>query len=142
MIILQGEKVSVNIQIILKNEIGFATVCIIMSPERNRIPDWAKQEREHDLAWIGENLHIFRQAARAAFESSGRGAIVVDTTSRPTGEGNPFGYFAQELLEQRDDEDIKRMVSEYNPEEELVLVLIKSQDRTSAYRVRPQLKSG
>ncbi len=66
----------------------------------------------------------------------------MDTTSRPTGEGNPFGYFVQEIVEQEDDEDIKRMVREYNPNEELVIVLIKSQDRTSTYRVRPQPKSG
>ncbi len=113
-----------------------------MSPERSRIPDWARQERKRDLAWIGENLHIFAPVAAEAFKSSGRGAIVVDTNSRPTGEGNPFGYFIQEIVEQGDDEDIKRMVREYNPEEELVIVLIKSQERTSTYRVRPQPKSG
>ncbi len=113
-----------------------------MSPEKSQIPDWARQERERDLAWIRENLYIFGPVAEAAFESNGRGAIVVDTTSRPTGEGNPFGYFPQKMVEQGDDEDIKRMVREYTPGEELVIVLIKSQDRTSTYRVQPRRSPG
>jgi hypothetical protein len=44
-----------------------------------------------------------------------RRAIVVDTTSRPTVEGNPFVYFPQELIEQQGDEDAQRMVREYDP---------------------------
>jgi hypothetical protein len=108
-----------------------------MSPERRRIPDWARKERIGDLGWIAENLHIFWPAAEASFKESGRGAIVVDTTSRPTREGNPFGYFPQEKLEEEDDEDIHRMVREYDPEREFVIVLIKSENRTSTYRVGP-----
>ena len=108
-----------------------------MSPERRKIPDWARRERIGDLEWIAENLHIFWPAAQAAFEEQGRGAIVVDTTSRPTGEGNPFAYFPQDILEEGDDEDIKRMVKEYNPSEEFVAVLFKTENRTSTYRVKP-----
>jgi len=55
---------------------------------------------------------VFWPAASAAFKEHGRGAIVVDTTSRPTGRGNPFGYFPQEVVETGDDEDLKRMVRE------------------------------
>ena len=108
-----------------------------MSPDRP-LPDWARRERQSDLDWIKENLHVFVPAAEAAFEELGRGAIVIDTTSRPTGEGNPFGYFLQEQLLQYDDEDINRMVRECDPETEFVVVLLKSNDRTSSYRVQPQ----
>ena len=112
----------------------------VMTPERHHIPGWARKERQRDLEWIRENLHIFLPAAGAAFQETGRGAIVVDVTSRPTGEGHPFSYFPQEVLEQYEDKDINRMMKEYNPAEEFVVVLLKSKNRTSTYRVQPQQK--
>jgi len=87
------------------------------------------------MNWIRENLHVFRPAATTAFAEFGRGAIVVDTTSRPTGEGHPFGYFSQEMIEEGDDEDIKRMVNEYDPEKDVVIVMLKENDKMSTYRV-------
>jgi hypothetical protein len=108
-----------------------------MKLEKHSLPEWALSERRRDLEWIKENLHIFWPAATATFEEHGPGALVVDTTSRPTGEGNPFGYFSQEMIEQYEDEDINRLVKEYNPSEEFVVVLIKSEERMSSYRVKP-----
>ena len=107
-----------------------------MTPEQTDIPDWARHERESDFGWIGENLHVFWPVATKAFSEEGRGAIVVDTTSRPTGEGHPFGYFPQDAIETGDDEDIKRLVREYDPEHELVVVMLKPNDKTSTYRVQ------
>ena len=53
-----------------------------MSPEsRHQIPEWALKERESDLSWIGENLHVFLPAAQQGFQASGRGALVIDTTT-------------------------------------------------------------
>jgi hypothetical protein len=107
-----------------------------MTPERHNIPDWACQEREADLAWISENLGIFCTVATDALEDSGRGAIVVDTTSLPVpGAGHPFGYFSQEQVDEYGDEDSRRMVADYHPEQELVLVLLKPGERSSTYRV-------
>ena len=113
-----------------------------MTPERRDIPDWARQERAEDLSWIQENLDVFDFAARLAYQGSGRGAIVVDTTIEPIpGVGHPFGYFSQEQIDEYDDEDTTRMVGEYDPEQEFVLVLLKEEGRTSTYRVRPQWQS-
>jgi hypothetical protein len=113
-----------------------------MRPERNEggLPDWAQRERQRDLAWVSENLYIFMPMAKEAFGELGRGAIVVDTTIavRPAGKGsggNPFGYFPQATFETGDDEDIKRMVRAYDPAQELVIMLIKSENRVSMYRV-------
>ena len=105
--------------------------------ERDRapFPAWAERERAGDLAWIGENLHVFWPVAQQEYEELGRGAIVVDTTSRPTGEGHPFGYLPQEMVEEHGDEDTLRMVRQYDPTWEMVTVLLKTQDRTSTYRV-------
>lgn len=103
--------------------------------DRGRFPDWAERERAGDLAWVKENLHVFWPAAQQGYEEFGRGAIVVDITQWPTGEGHPFAYFPQEIVEDSDDEDAKRMVREYDPTWEIVTVLLKTDDRTSIYRV-------
>ena len=110
-----------------------------MTPENKNLPEWARQEREGDLGWIRENLDVFDFAARIAYEGPGRGAIVVDTTAQPARRGgHPFGYFTQEQIEEYDDEDTERMVREYDPEREFVVVLLKPENRTSTYRVRPR----
>lgn len=104
------------------------------------MPEWALRERRQDLMWVGDNLHVFRSVAESAYAEVGRGAIVVDTAvstrsaDRESG-GNPFSYFAQVVFESGDDEDIKRMVRAYNPARELVIVLIKPDQRVSMYRV-------
>ncbi len=103
--------------------------------KERRLPDWAEQERAGDLAWIRDNLHIFWPAAKMGYETVGRGAIVVDTTSRPTGEGHPFGYLDQAAIEQNGDEDTQRMVGEYDLDREFVTVLFKTSNRMSTYRV-------
>ena len=66
----------------------------------------------------------------------GRGAILVDTTSRPTGEGNPFIYLAQGGVKEIADEDLQRMVERYDPSEELIISLLKRRDRISTYRIQ------
>ena len=61
------------------------------------------QDRAGDLAWIEENVQVFWPAAHHGYETYGRGAVVVDTTSRIGGGGNPFVYFPQEMIEQTGD---------------------------------------
>lgn len=104
-------------------------------PERQNIPEWAKQERGRDLTWIQENLHILWPAAQHGFINFGRGAIVIDTTSRPTGEGNPFIYSTKKEVENIEDPDALRMVTQYDPTWELVTMLLKRAGRVSTYRV-------
>lgn len=104
--------------------------------ERRRpIPHWAERERLGDLAWIAENLSGFWSRARTAYETEGRGALVVDMTVRPTGGGFPFGYVAQGQIRQFGGQDEMRMVAVYDPSWELVIVLLKPQDRVSSYRL-------
>lgn len=108
-----------------------------MGAERPQLPDWAREERESDLNSINENLPIFQLAAKVAYEGSGRGAIVADTTVKPVpGLGHPFGYLSQEQIEKHGDEDTQRMVQEYDPDEEFVIVLLKEEGRSSTYRVQ------
>ena len=102
-----------------------------------RIPGWAKRERLSDMAWIGENVHVFQPAAQQQHKALGRGAIVVDTTVQPTADrGHPFWYYTQAQVNETHDRDAQRMVREYDPEVDMVIVLLKPQDRVSVYRIR------
>ena len=61
---------------------------------------------------------------------------MVDTTLQPIpGQGHPLAYFSQERIEAQNDEDAVRIVAEYDPATELVLVLLKHSERSSTYRV-------
>ena len=106
-----------------------------MPVEKPRLPDWAARERVGDMSWIAENLHVFWQAAQHCYVDEGRGAIVVDATSRPTGGGYPFLYVAEAGIEQMGDPDALRMVRAYDPTWELVTMLIKHERRLSTYRI-------
>lgn len=98
-------------------------------------PSRAQTKRALDLAWISDSAHVSWSVAQRGLEEHGRGAIVVDTTQRPTAESDPFGYFPQAVVEQTGDEDTQRMVTEYDPSWEMVTVLLKAHDRISTYRV-------
>ena len=110
-----------------------------MAQERNNLPAWAERERWNDLAWISTNLPNFWSAAILAYQELGRGAIVVETNFRVHEGGHPVAYLTEEHIARYDDVDINRLLTEYTPEQELVVILLKEQQRTSAYRLRAGL---
>ncbi len=109
------------------------------SPEQRQIPDWAIRERTRDFSWIQENLHVFLPAAQQGFQASGRGALVIDTTTlvrHEKGKSHPFVYLAEKAIEEKESlVDALRMVRAYDPSWEFVTVLLKPQDRESTYRI-------
>jgi hypothetical protein len=110
------------------------------------IPDWAVRERWADLAWIAAHLPNFHSAANIAYETLGRGAVVVDatvvettvveTTCHTHDGSHPAAYLTQEQIARYEDAAIDRLIAGYTPEEELVVILLKEARRTSAYRLR------
>ena len=115
-------------------------------PERQRgrdpnrtqnAPVVSEQERINDFLWISENIHILWPAAQAQFSTVGIGAVVVDTTVQPDPEsGNPFGYIPQEFIENLGSSRTAQMVASYDPQVELVVVLLKAQGKVSTYQLR------
>lgn len=102
------------------------------------IPEWAQRERWADLAWITDNLPDLFSAASIAYSALGRGAVVVETTFHTQDGAHPAAYLTQEQIARYGDADIDRLIVEYIPEGELVVILLKEAQRTSAYRVRAQ----
>lgn len=105
-----------------------------MSERKNRRhPYWAEQERKGDFAWMGENLPILWQAAEQLYVKMGRGLVVVDLTTVILG-GHPI-FFVPKAEIDKSDQDAVRMVGEYDPDWELVVTLLKEDNRFSTYRV-------
>ena len=99
------------------------------------MPEWARRERASDLKWVQENMHVLWPAAEQSYIKEGRGAIVVDTTSRPNGAGNPFFYMPEAGVEKFNDADAMRMVKAYDPDWEIVALLLKPEKRVSTYQI-------
>lgn len=104
--------------------------------ERSPIPRWAERERSSDLQWIVENMYVLWPAAQNAYASKGRGALVVDLTTL-MGTGHPFLYSPKADIVEHADTDALRMVTQYDPQRELVIILLKSEERSSTYRLQP-----
>lgn len=104
---------------------------------KEKIPEWAAKERGDDLRWIRENMRVFWPAARETFERVGRGALIVDTNvvERQEGHaGNPIYYLPAQQIEENAWLAAIKMVREYEPSWEFVIVLLKK-NRESAYRI-------
>jgi hypothetical protein len=61
---------------------------------------------------------------------------MVDTRVRPCGNGHPFTYFTQAEVNATQDHEAQRLVREYDPDTEMVIVLLKQRGRVSVYRCR------
>lgn len=103
--------------------------------EAASIPDWARQERAADRAWIADHLPTFWPAAQRGYAAYGRGAVVVDATTHASEAGVPFFYLREHEVEELQDADALRLVKAYDPTWELVAMLFKREQRLSAYRV-------
>ena len=93
-----------------------------------------KHDRDLDLRWIGDNIGVIGSSAVEGYAKHGRGAFFADHTK--DGVVPLVVYVPQssgKLLD--DDPDAARMVRDYNPETEFVIVIVKRGDRASSYRV-------
>ncbi len=89
------------------------------------------QENIRDSDWIEDNSALFWSTATVACEQIGPGAIVVDLSKPSKSGGYQFRYTTQGEIELKD-KDLDRLLREYNPHREFVVVLFKSNDK---YRI-------
>lgn len=112
------------------------SLCMPEGEREPHIPSWAEHERLHDMTWIGENLHVFWPSALAGYEQLGRGAITVDTTIQPVpGRGHPMWYLTQTQVGEHFGPDEIRLVGQYEPQWQFVVVLLKQENKVSSYRL-------
>ena len=108
-----------------------------MQLEQKQTPSRAKlKERWVELDWIIHNLIVFAPAAASGHRRFGRGALIVDTSPEHKNETCPFAYFSQEEIATYEDRDINQMIASYDPLEEMVIILLQGERRSSSYRVR------
>jgi len=96
-----------------------------------------EQEKTRELAWLEENLTIFWPTAHFGFEQQGRGAVVINAIEIPLGEDTQFHYADQTRIEEGEDEASSRlaqMVSEYDPERQFVMAIIRPDMWVSTYQ--------
>jgi hypothetical protein len=93
--------------------------------------------RNAELAWIATHSYLLWPAASEAFTEVGRGAIVFDKTEPQKATNLAFGYLPQSIFEAGNNEEVKRQLREYNPEEEFVVVMLKPSRTMNSYVVRP-----
>jgi hypothetical protein len=102
-----------------------------MTQEKGKILGWATQERQKDLDWIEENRDIFWLVATVACELTERGAIVVELQEKSR-TGYNFSYLTRGEIEIQD-EKLDRLIREYDPHREFVVVLFRPEGQTSMY---------
>ena len=108
-----------------------------MTTAERPLPDWAAQEREQDRLWIRQNLDVFWHTAQQGSQFIGRGVIFVDVATRTMGNQNLFTYFTAEEIKRYENEELNRLVREYDLETEFVIALLKPGEKVSSYRVQP-----
>ena len=87
-----------------------------------------------DLDWIKENLESLSRYAASEYRSKGRGALLIDHSLPRVADPRVY-YIPESELPERDDPETKRMVEEYVPRKELVVVIMKPHNQASSYRV-------
>ena len=85
-------------------------------------------EHRRDLDLIEENRAIFWLVATVACEQTGPVAIIVDLSKTSNDGGYLFRYMTQGEIELRDNH-LDRLLREYNPHREYVVVLLKTNDQ-------------
>ena len=110
-----------------------------MTPEQNTV-SYPEAQRQLELDWIERNTPLLSTKAAGYFGLVGRGAIIVDAATKPLSEGPLFTYFSKEQMEHIADADINEMVDDYDPDKELVVLLLLPQSQTQAYRINIPVK--
>jgi hypothetical protein len=98
-------------------------------------PDQKSQEHQQDRNWIDENRALLWLAATVAFEEIGYGFLVVDLTKKKEDHGHPFAYYSEDELEPEQDEDgnLLRLLKEYDPDREFIVMLWKGEGHRDVY---------
>ena len=103
-----------------------------MSPESLNSPEEISSESQKDLDWINNNREILWLTATVAFEEIGYGFIAVDLRGQENETSNRFGYHSEDELDAKE-EELQKLLQEYDPDREFIAVLWKDGGRSDIY---------
>ena len=101
------------------------------------------ESRESHVEFIRINWPMAAAFAWQQYRKQGRGCLVVDVAKAqdpPPGESHLFGetpgaYVPYKVARITGDDDVKRMIKEYNPRQEVVFVFLRKDGGVSSYRL-------
>jgi hypothetical protein len=99
-----------------------------MGGQQERKEFHSLREHRKESEWVEENRSLFWLVATVAWEQTGPGAIIVDLSKSSNDGGYLFRYMTQGEIELRDNH-LDRLLREYNPHREFVVVLLKTNDQ-------------
>jgi hypothetical protein len=102
-----------------------------------------RESRESHLEFIRINWPVVAAFAWQQYRRQGRGCMVIDVAKAkdpPPGESHLFGetpgaYVPYRVVRATGDEDVQRMVREYDPRLEVVFVFLRQDGGVSSYRL-------
>ena len=103
-----------------------------------------RESRESHVEFIRINWPVAAAFAWQQYRKQGRGCMVVDVAKAedpPPGASHLFGetsgaYVPYRVVRVTGDADVKRMVKEYNPRQEVVFVFLRKDGGVSSYRLQ------
>jgi hypothetical protein len=93
-------------------------------------------ERLWDLIWLARYLRLFGIVARNAYPILGRGVVVIDATVRSVWGRHPWGYLPLADVELSRVPEAFSLAQRYDPEQELVAMIVKGHGQAQVYRLR------
>jgi hypothetical protein len=92
------------------------------------------------MNWIADNIDTLADEAAECFRTQGHGALAIKRWD-PDNPDLPMFYMAAARMPEGDQRS-QRIVRDYDPEAEMVIMLVKPDDAISIYRIgRPKKKS-
>lgn len=99
------------------------------------LTDWGELEQQADLGWIDQNLTTLASFAMTEHEEQGNGLIMVNTAERSAEHGHFYSFLPQAIIEEFESDDPKALVRDYDPQTQIVVMLVKSNAYISSYLV-------
>ena len=92
-----------------------------------------QNQREIDLKFIGENLYVLRSRTQEFFSEQGRGALIIDHSL--SGKPDPAAHYVPAPNLPEGNKDTRRMVQNYLPGAQFIIVLIKPGQLETSYQI-------
>ncbi|KAA3642030.1 MAG: hypothetical protein DWQ07_25890 [Chloroflexi bacterium] len=110
--------------------------------EHIELSDWREHERQAELDWIDQNQDALVEIALVELDEQGRGLVLVKTNEYTESLGHPMSFLPQSVVEELEVEEPIQHVREYDPQQEIVVMLAKSNGIERTYKIQTDQLDG